>query len=445
MSGGKSSGRHTLAETKTPFPTQPRSLTPSKSAKHSSRPNALSQAQSPTLLVLASTFPKSRADSTPAFVLDLSKHLQSWFQVTVLAPAVRCAPDRDEIEGVQVRRFHYVWPRFLERLADGAILENVRRSRWLYLLAPLLFLFELIAAYKWARKTRPAVIHAHWFIPQGIVAVLVGRLLGIPVVVTAHGGDITGLRGWPWSVVRKVVAARSRAITVVSSDLQRRLGGVASAGGRPPLVMPMGVDTKRFRADPRSRLPAEKTVLFVGRLAEKKGLEYLIKAFPEVLSRHRDACLQVVGDGPLRDDLERLASHLGLGDQVQFVGRQPSSDVPGWYSRCRVFLLPSVVARSGDMEGLPVVLLEAMAAGRPVVATSVGGIPEVVIHRRTGLLVEPESHTALARAINELLDSQAAAEKMGEVARRWVRRKFDWRQVGQRYANLLTQAARRGE
>jgi phosphatidylinositol alpha-1,6-mannosyltransferase len=180
----------------------------------------------------------------------------------------------------------------------------------------------------------------------------------------------------------------------------------------------------------------------VGRLAEKKGLEYLIKAFPEVLSRHPDACLQVVGDGPLRDDLKRLASHLGLGGQVQFVGGQPPSDVPRWYSRCRVFLLPSVVARSGDVEGLPVVLLEAMAAGRPVVATSVGGIPEVVIHRRTGLLVEPESHTALARAINELLDSQAAAEKMGEVARRWVRRKFDWRNVAAGYASLLTEVAR---
>jgi glycosyltransferase involved in cell wall biosynthesis len=355
---------------------------------------------------------------------------------------VRGAPDRDEIEGVQVRRFHYFWPRFLERLADGAILENVRRSRWLLLLAPLLFLFELIAAYKWARETRPAVIHAHWFIPQGIVAVLVGRLLGIPVVVTAHGGDITGLRGWPWSVVRKVVAARSRAITVVSSDLQRRLDGVTSGGGRPPLVMPMGVDTKRFRADPRSRLPSEKTVLFVGRLAEKKGLEYLVRAFPEVLSRHPDARLIVVGDGPLRGELEALARELRLEERVQMVGGKPPSELPRFYSACRIFVGPSVVARSGDTEAFGLVFAEAMAAGRPVVATSVGGVADIVIHGRTGLLVEPESPAALARAINELLDSQAAAEKMGEVARRWVRRKFDWRNVAAGYASLLTEVAR---
>ncbi len=415
------------------------------SEKSSSLLDDISEAAKLPLLVLASTVPKSPEDSTPAFVLDLSKHLQSWFQVTVLAPAVRGAPDRDEIEGVQVRRFHYFWPRFLERLADGAILENVRRSRWLLLLAPLLFLFELIAAYTWARETRPAVIHAHWFIPQGIVAVLVGRLLSIPVVVTAHGGDITGLRGWPWSALRKVVAARSKAITVVSSDLKRRLDGVASGSGRLPMVMPMGVDTKRFATESEAAWPAEKTVLFVGRLAEKKGLGYLIRAFPEVLSRHPDARLIVVGDGPLRAKLEALASELRLGDRVQFEGGQPSSELPRWYSRCRVFLLPSVVARSGDTEGLPVVLLEAMAAGRPVVATSVGGIPEVMVHGRTGLLVEPESHTALASAINELLDSQPAAERMGQVAHRWLRRKFDWQQVAQRYASVLREAVSEAE
>lgn len=445
MSSGKSPGHHTLAETKTPFLTQPRSLLPSKSAKHCNRPHALSRAQSPTLLVLASTFPKSRADSTPAFVLDLSKHLQSRFQVTVLTPAVKGAPEGDEIEGVKVRRFHYFWPRSLELLADGAILENLRRRRWLFLQAPFLLLFEFVAAYRLARASRPAVIHAYWFIPQGLVAVVVGSFLNIPVVVTALGGDVSGLRGWLWSTIRNVVASKSKAITVVSTDLKNRLSGVVSATGEPPAVMPMGVDTERLTDESDGSIPADKTILFVGRLAEKKGLQYLIKAFPQVLSHHPEARLLVVGDGPNRAELEALAEHLHLTDHVRFVGGQSPEELRRSYLSSRLFVVPSVVARSGDTEGLPVALLEAMAAGRPVVATSVGGVPEVVVQGRTGLLVEPESPRALASAITTLLDSPDGAGRMGTVARRWVRRKFDWRQVGQRYANLLTQAARRGE
>lgn len=400
-----------------------------------------SEAAKLPLLVLASTFPKGRGDSTPAFVLNLSKRLQSRFQVMVLAPAVKGAPDRDEIEGVEVRRFHYFWPRSLELLADGAILENLRRRRWLLLLAPFLLLFEFIAAYRWARTSRPAVIHAHWFIPQGLVAVMAGRLLRIPVVITSHGGDVAGLRGWPWSIIRKMVARRSDAVTVVSSDLRDRLGAELSPAERPLAVMPMGVDTERFELASEETLPAEKTVLFVGRLAEKKGLQHLLRAFPDVLDSHPDARLVVVGDGPMRGELERLADALALGERVEFVGAQPSAEIAGWYRKGRLFVLPSVVARSGDSEGLPVVLLEAMAAGRPIVASSVGGVTDIVVPGRTGLLVEPESPQALAEAIKQLLRSPATASRMGGLSRRWIRRRFDWRRVGAGYTALLAQVA----
>ncbi len=401
----------------------------------------VSDTDKPSLLVLTSTFPKGSGDSTPPFVLSLSKRLQPWFKVTALTPAVKGAPDRDEIEGVPVRRFHYFWPQSLELLADGAILENVRHRRWLLLQAPFLLFFEFVAAYRLAHASRPAVIHAYWFVPQGLVAVVVGRLLNIPVVVTALGGDVSGLRGWLWSTIRNVIASNSKAITVVSTDLKNRLGEVVSATGEPPVVMPMGVDTERLTDQSDGSIPVNKTILFVGRLAEKKGLQYLIKAFPQVLSHHPEARLLVVGDGPNRAELEALAKHLRLTDNVRFAGAQSSEELRRSYLSSRLFVVPSVVARSGDTEGLPVALLEAMAAGRPVIATSVGGIPEIVIPGRTGLLIEPRSPTALAAAVNELLNSPAKADRMGRVARRWVRRRFDWRRVAAGYASLLTQSA----
>jgi glycosyltransferase involved in cell wall biosynthesis len=399
----------------------------------------------PTLLVLTSTFPKRLDDATPPFVFELCRHLLPHFDVTVLTPAARGAPEADTLSGVTVRRFHYFWPRSLECLTDGAMLENLSRRPWLFLQAPFLVLCELVAALRLARAMRPNVIHAHWFVPQGIVAVLVGRILGIPVVLTAHGGDVYGLRGRLLDAVRKAVASRCEAVTVVSRDMAANLPKVTSRRGERPKVMPMGVDTQRFSQEPERREDSGQTVLFVGRLARKKGVEYLIRALPTVLACHPTARLLVVGDGPCRGELEALSSQLRLLDRVHFAGAQPPATLPRFYQSSRLFVGPSVVTRSGDTEAFGLVFAEAMAAGLPVVGTAVGGIPEVVIAGRTGLVVEPQSPGSLAAAINRLLDSPAEAGRMGALARRWARRKFDWRQVARGYAHVLAQAAGNGE
>jgi glycosyltransferase involved in cell wall biosynthesis len=404
-----------------------------------------SPAARPSLLVLTSTFPKSVNDSTPPFVFQLCSHLLPHFDVTVLTPAVRNAPETESLQGVKVRRFHYFWPRSLERLADGAILESLSRSPWLFLQVPFLLLLELIAAFRLARTSRPDVIHAHWFVPQGIVAVLVGRILKIPVVITAHGGDVYGLRGRLLDALRRALASRCEAVTVVSRDMATKLPDVTSRRGEPPSVMPMGVDTRHFSTVPQHGEDSNQTVLFVGRLARKKGVAYLLRAFPDILARHPDARLLVVGDGPCRGELEALSSQLGLAHRVSFAGAQPPTELPPFYSRSRVFVGPSVVTRGGDTESFGLVFVEAMAADCPVVGTSVGGIPDVVIHGRTGLLVEPESPGALAAAISGLLDSPAEAGRMSSLARRWARRKFDWQQVARGYANVLARAAEAGE
>jgi len=399
----------------------------------------------PTLLVLTSTFPKRLNDTTPPFVFELCRHLLPHFDVTVLTPAARGAPKVETLSGVAVRRFHYFWPRSLERLTDGAMLENLGRSPWLFLQVPFLVLFEFLATLRLARATRPDVIHAHWFVPQGIVAAVVGRVLRIPVVLTAHGGDVYGLRGRLLDTVRKAVASHCDAVTVVSRDMAAALPRVTSRRGDPPRVMPMGVDAQRFSGQRARNGESDQGVLFVGRLAKKKGVDQLIRGFPDVLAHHPDARLLVVGDGPCRGELEDLSSRLRLRDHVRFAGAQPPAALPEIYRSSSVFVLPSVVAASGDTDGLPVVLLEAMAAGCPLVGTSVGGIPDVTVHGRTGLLVEPGAPAALAAAVNQVLDSPAEANRMGALAQRWVRRKLDWQQVARGYVGVLAQAARNGE
>jgi phosphatidylinositol alpha-1,6-mannosyltransferase len=280
----------------------------------------------PSLLVLASTFPRGPDDSTPPFVLQLSARLAEHFEVTVVTPGVPGAPAAEVMEGVQVRRFRYFWPRRMELLAGGAMLENLGRRKLLYLQVPFLLLFELIAAFRAARAVRPAVIHAHWFIPQGLIAIVVGSVFKIPVVVTSHGADIYGLRGRFWGAVRRMLASRCEAITVVSHDMANSLDARSRRGER-ARVLPMGVDTCVLG---RNSVPVdgEKNVLFVGRLAKKKGVEYLIQAFPAVLVRHPDARLVIVGGGSLRPQLEELASQVGLADHVRFLGAMPPGELP---------------------------------------------------------------------------------------------------------------------
>ncbi len=406
----------------------------------------VSEAAKLSLLVLASTVPRGPEDSTPGFVLDLSKHLRSWFHVMVLTPAVRGASESEQMEGVEVRRFRYFWPRSLERLADGAILENLRHKRWLFVEAPFLLLFELIAAYRWARAIRPAVIHAHWFVPQGLVAVIVGWLLKIPVVITSHGGDIYGLPGRLWGALRKALASRCAAVTVVSHDMAANLPGVTSRTGEAPVVLPMGVETSKFHPARRDEAIRQELsikgpfILFVGRLAEKKGVQYLLEAMPGVLRDFPECALVIVGDGPLRGQLEALADELGIGPNVKFVGGVAHKELPRYCATADVFVGPSVVAKSGDTEGLGVVFAEAIASGCTVVATSVGGTADILIDGQTGVLVEEKSPKALADALCQLLGDDALRERLRSAGLPWVRERFDQQEVADKYARLMRQA-----
>ncbi len=350
------------------------------------------------------------------------------------------------MEGVEVQRFRYFWPRSLERLADGAIRENLRLSRWLYLQAPFLFLFELIATYRWARANCPAAIHAHWFVPQGLVAVIVGRLLGIPVVITSHGGDIYGFRGRLWAALRKALASRCAAVTVVSQAMVANLPGLTSQTGEAPKVLPMGVDTSRFHPARRDESVRERLsirgpfILFVGRMAEKKGVEYLLEAMAAVLRDFPDSTLVIVGDGPLRHQLEALADELEIGGKVKFVGGVGHGELPGYYATADVFVGPSIVAKSGDTESFGLVFAEAMASGCPVVASRVGGTATIVADGQTGLLVEEKSPRALADALRRVLGDEALRERLRTAGPAWVREQFDQRMVADSYAQLIRQA-----
>lgn len=384
------------------------------------------------LLVLASTFPAGPEDGTPAFVRDLAAYQSAEFDTLVLVPRVRNSAASECDGGLTVHRFRY-FPRRWEDLADGAILENLRSrpSRWLQVLPFLLA--EAWALHRAVGRHRPDVLHLHWMLPQGLAAMVAARR--VPRVVTTHGGDIYALRDRASTWLKRRVLRRADAITAMNQDMAGLLGRL---GADPGLVhvLPMGadVDAVRAAAPGVDRTPGR--LVFVGRLVEKKGVAVLLDALR--LLEPGGWELEVVGDGPLRADLERRAAGL----PVTFRGSLPRSAVAVAYARSEIAVVPSVPASTGDQDGLPVSLLEAMAAGCAVVGSRIAGIDAAVVDGDSGLLVPPGDPVALAAALADLLADSDRRVKLGAAARARSD-DFSVAAAGYRYCELLRTVAQR--
>lgn len=381
----------------------------------------------------ASTFPGPPEDGTPGFVRDLALAQSEHFDTLVLVPRVPRAPAVERHGAMTVRRFRY-FPRRWEDLAHGAIIENLRAQRSRYLQVIPFVVAEAIATLRAVRGGRPDVAHVHWIIPQGVVATLVAPR--IPRVITTLGGDLYALDSAPLRALKSWVLRKAGAVTVMNNEMR---DVVLALGARPESihVMPMGVDLAAVRAaGPVNHQPTYGVtrLLFVGRLVEKKGLAVLLGA---IRSQAGQVELTVVGDGPLRPGLEAAAEGL----MVTFLGQLGRSDLMAEYRRADVVVVPSIRASSGDQDGLPVALLEAMASGCAVVASDLPGINEVIVPGESGLLVPPGDVAALARAIAVLSAAPERRQGMGRAAAERAE-DFSVDRVAERYVTLLRSVVR---
>ncbi len=395
----------------------------------------------PRLLVLASTYPRWPGDPEPGFVHELAKRLTGTFRVIVLGPHAPGAKPRETMDGVEVVRYRYA-PAALETLVnDGGIVTNLKRSRWKLLLVPSFVLAQAWAAWRIARRERIDVIHAHWLLPQGLIAALLQSLPGrkVPFVVTSHGADLYALRGKALEALKRFVLRRCAAATVVSSAMLESLRGIGAPTGKVS-VLPMGVDlAQRFAPDPSAQR-SECELLFVGRLVEKKGLRHLLDALPTVLRAHPDARLAVAGFGPEEAALKQQTRMLGLEHAVRFLGAVPQADLPSLYRRAALFVAPFVRAASGDEEGLGLVLVEAIGCGCPVVVGNVAAMGEVFGAELPAFAVDARDAQALAARIVAALADPAASRRSAETLRAAVARRFGWERIADAYAGLLSRA-----
>jgi glycosyltransferase involved in cell wall biosynthesis len=390
----------------------------------------------PRILVLATTVPAREGDGTPAFVLTLARALSADNDVTILTPRVPGAAEKERSGNVEIRRFRY-FPRRLERLAYGAIMPNLKAEPWRLVEVPPLLAGFFAAAVREIRRARPDLIHAHWLLPCGVLALALRRTFGIPYVVTGHAADVFRFRGAPFRALKRRVMAQAAVVSVVSRETAAVLGLSPEEAQR--VVVPMGVDVDRIQEAVGRRAPETGRFLFVGRLVEKKGVDVLLEALAEV----PDGRLVVLGDGPLRPTLEALGRELGLPERVTFAGRQGEARVAEELRFAQALVVPSRVARDGDADGTPVVMGEGMAAGVPLIASRLGGLSEHITSGRNGLLVEPDDPHALAEGLRRVLAEPGAAAAWAEAAQRMMREELDIRVTARRYQEFIDAALER--
>jgi len=400
--------------------------------------------------MIASTYPRFIEDGAGRFVHSIAEALvRQGHEVHVVVPyhpAIRRYPTP-----VYVHSFRYIWP---DRWAIMGYAQAMYNDRVLhkeaYLLAPLFFVSAFRKIMQLHIRYGLDIIHAHWVIPNAPIALLFSRISGVPFLITVHGSDVFFAR--KNSLLRYVAKACFRnasAITACSPQLYESALALGANPQRTHLLL-WGADPDYFspdnmpsQSDLRYRLgfPTDALiVLNIGRLVKKKGVEYLVRAAPYILKTIPNVLIVIAGDGPERQNLEQLAADLGVRDAIRFVGMIPWQDVAVYLHASDVFVVPSIVDESGNLDGLPTTILEAMAAAKPVVASAVAGIPLVVEHNKTGVLVPQRDVHALASAIIDLLRDARKRIMLGKSARNRVENELNWNNVARLLTDLYEQA-----
>jgi len=269
-------------------------------------------------------------------------------------------------------------------------------------------------------KNDVELIHTH-FATMGSIAGRLSKMLRLPYTLTAHAFDI--YQNPDVAELHKVIEGAKSVITI-SEYNKNYLNDEIDIKNRIDVIR-CGIDLDKFNSKIKLKTGDRIKMLTVARLVEKKGIEYLIKAIPMVIKEMPDSELIIVGSGPLNDYIHKLVHDLGVGDYVQFRGDASDSELMRCYEDADMFILPCIIVENGDRDGIPVVMMEAMAMGLPVVSTDVSGIPELVESGVSGMLVPPKDEKAIADAIIKICKDGELRVGMGKEGRKIIERKFD--------------------
>ena len=380
------------------------------------------------VLVIGSVYPRFHEDAEVPWLRTSIAHLKkAGLQVQVLAPAYKGLKSH-EIDGVKVNRFRYA-PANLEMLTheEGAP-SKMASKPWLQLLAIPYIISGFFKCLLICRKWRPDIIHAHWPFPHAYIALGAAKLFRIPLVLNFHGAELLLIRKKKWvKPLLKFAIGQAQAVFANSSftaDKIKAIRKVDVEWSPYGTTLDVGGGHPRNAPEPHA-INGKFKILFVGRHIERKGICYLIEA-AKYLPRDQFE-IRIVGVGDLTEELKKQASSAPPESaEIIFTGKLSPEDLASEYKTANVFTLPAIVDSKGDTEGLGVVLIEAMELGLPVVASNVGGIPDVVVDGVSGILVPEKSPEALASAFKKLASDAGLVRDLLAGAQKRIEECFTW-------------------
>ena len=398
-----------------------------------------------TVVMVTTSYPRFPGDSVGTFMEPIATSIAARGHIVHVVAPWHPKVVRPKVEGgVHFHFYKYAPIASLNVFgyAEG-MKADVRLRPAAFASAPLALAAGWYFARKIARRHRATIMHGHWVIPGGITAALAGG--DIPLVISLHGSDVyVAERLLPARIAARAAFKRAAFVTACSEDLAARAIALGAAPDRMSVV-PYGVDTSRFRPDAgarqtsRARIGVADDVTLIataGRLVSKKGFEYLIDAMAHVPG----AVLAIGGDGTLGDDLRARASRSAAADRIHFLGNLTQDDVGALFAAADVVVTPSVRDEAGNVDGLPNVVMEALASGTPLVTTAAGGIGAVVEDGATALVVPEKDAGAIAAALRRAIADPALRERLGRDARALVEGRFGWDRTADQFEEAYRRA-----
>ena len=388
---------------------------------------------------LATNYPESPISNRPKFVHILNKELvKLGVDIKTITPHTKNSLTREIMDSVRIRRFMYL-PENHE-LPPISIIEAVAKSKSSFIKVLIMIVIFFIITFFECLKEKPDILHGHWAFPGGFMAFFMSKIFRKKFIVTLHGPEILLIK---FKLLKRIVIyGLNKSVVVANSNTTKNTlirMGIKNEKivtiNVPPNFMDIITDIKsleQFRKRFTDR--SYKIILFTGRLVELKGVEYLIRSLLELgdLKLH----LIIAGEGVLHEKLQDITKSLGLEGKVTFFGVASSEELSMLRSISDIFVCPSIVDSRGDTDGFPMVIPEAMKAGLPVIASSVGGITDTVKHEVNGLLVNQKDPVSIAKAVRRVTSDEKMKKKIIENSKETLK-EFSPELIAKQYLDIF--------
>jgi glycosyltransferase involved in cell wall biosynthesis len=391
------------------------------------------------VLLITTAYPRSEDDIiTPWLVETISLLRRDGHDVRVFTSSYR-GLGHQTIFGAPVYRFRYFPRRWEDLTHDETAVDRVKKAFRYKLMALCYVVAGMLAVWRLCRRERFDIIHTHWPLPHALFGWVAAKTCRAPTVISFHGVELMAVKHG-MRPLRPFLHWAIRNAGAVTANSTHTVRAIQEIYDRPVTIVPFGTAAGSGADSPARTDRQRRELLFVGRLVERKGIPYLVDAVQR-LNRELPVHLNVVGTGPDEESLRRRVESRGAADCVTMHGRVEPDELARQYRDCDAFVLPAVIDSKGDTEGLGVVIIEAMSYRKPVVASGVGGIVDLVIDDRTGLAVPPAEVEALVGALRRVLTDPALARRLGDAGHDHVQQNYSWPAIIKRlegiYQSLL--------